>query len=114
MIKIKVSPILVKQIKKVFKNKSKQVFNSIYSLKKNPDKGDLIAQIGEVQLREIRYDSVFRFYYFSNKSALKILGKDELSLILIKFQAMSKKGKEQQEIINKLKKDLKKFGFDYF
>lgn len=114
MIKIKISPILVKLIKKTFKQKAKSVFGCMDTLKKNPSKGDLIAQIDGIQLREIRYDSLFRFYYFSNLELIKILDKDELSMILIKFEAMSKKDKDQQKVINTLKKDLKKYGFEYF
>ena len=114
MIQVKVSPILVKNVKKVFKQKSKQIFELMHSLKQNSQKGDLVAQIGGIQLREIRYNSVFRFYYFSNEQLVKILNEDELQMILIKFEAMSKKGKEQQEVIDKLKADLKKYGFDWF
>lgn len=70
-----------------------------------------------VELKELKYDNVFRFYFFSNAKLVKIPDREELELILIKFIAMSKKGKEQQEIIEnveKLKQDLRMYGFDFF
>lgn len=114
MIKIKISPILVKQIKKTFKNKSKSIFKWMTKLKENSNVGDFLAHFGGIELRELKYDNVFRFYFFSNERAIKILDRNELEYILIKIIAMSKKGKEQQKMIDKLKKELKDKGFDFF
>ncbi len=114
MIEIKVSPILVKKIRKTFKNKSKEIFRWMRKLRETPHAGQLMASIGHIELRELKYENVFRFYFFTNKNLVKILDEDELQLILIKFVEISKKGKEQQKIIDKLKKDLKKYGFDWF
>ncbi len=113
-IKIKVSPLLVSEIRKTFKSKSAKIFALLNSLYENPTKGDMLAQIEGIQLRELKYDNVFRFYYFSNAYLVKVINRDELGLILLKFQAMSKKGKVQQKVIDKLKADLKKNGFDFF
>ncbi len=114
MIKINISPILVKKVKRIFKNKSKNIFQWMNQLKKKPHRGDYIAHFGGIELKELKYDNVFRFYFLTNEKIIKILDRDELELILIKIIAMSKKGKEQQKIINKLKKDLRKYGFDFF
>lgn len=113
MIKIKVSPVLVKKIKKTFKTKSKKVFRAMNELNEHPNKGKLIASIGLVELRELKYENVFHLYFFTNEQLVKVLDEDELQAILIKFVEMSKK-KEQQEIIDMLKVDLKKYGFDWF
>jgi hypothetical protein len=114
MVRVLVSPGLVKKIRKKFGSNSKKVFKSIKKLEENPYSGKLLSQIGRIKLKEIRYENVFRFYFFTNEELIKILDEKDLQDILIKFVDMSKKGKEQQEIINKLKKDLKEFGFDFF
>jgi hypothetical protein len=104
----------VKKIKKHFKSKQKSIFRWMYKLKENPNMGKLLTQVGGIKLKELKFNNVYRFYFFTNDNIIKILDEDELHSILIKFVEMSKKGKEQKEIINKLKKDLKKFGFDFF
>lgn len=83
------------------------------SLKNNPHQGKLISSIGLVELRELKYENVFKFYFFTNEKSVKVLDEDELQSTIIKFVEMSKK-KEQNAIIKKLKDDLKKYGFDWF
>jgi len=114
MIQVKVSPVLVRKIQKKFKAKAKSIFNWMNQLKEHPNTGKLIASIGFIELRELKYENVFRFYFFTNEKLVKVLDEDELQAILIKFVEMSKKGKEQKKVIDKLKKDLRKFGFDWF
>lgn len=113
MIQVKLSPILIKKVRKTFKNKAKKIFHWMCQLKENPNRGKFVASIGFVELRELKYENSFRFYFFTNQKLVKVLEEDELQSMIIKFVEMSKK-KEQQKIINKLKEDLKKYGFDWF
>ena len=114
MIHVKVSPLLVKKIRRTFKAKAKNIFRWMNTLKENPHTGKPIASIGLVELRELKYENAFRFYFFTNEKLVKILDEDELRMTLIKFVEMSKKGKEQERVIKKLKEDLQKHGFDWF
>ena len=114
MARVLVSPPLVNKIRKKFGTNTKKIFKAIKKLEENSDSGKLLARVGRIKIKEIRYENVFRLYFLTNEELVKILDKNDLRDILIKFVAMSKKGKEQQEIINKLKEDLKKYGFDFF
>ena len=114
MAKVIVSKILAKKIKKKFKGKAKHVFRFMKRLETNPSMGDFLTQISRIKLKELKYEKVFRLYFFSNEELVKIMDQEELESILIKFVDMSKKGKEQQKIIDRLKNDLRKFGFDFF
>ncbi len=114
MVRVLVSGLLIKKIRKKFKTKSKQVFRFMKKLEKNPDVGKILTQVGRVKLKELRYDKVFRFYFLINNDLVKIMDRVELDNLLIKFVDMSKKGKEQQEVIDRLKNDLKKLGFEFF
>lgn len=88
-------------------------FLFMHSLYENPYKGDLIATIGTVAIKELRHKK-FRFYFIQSSKVLKLLSEEDLKNHIIKFIAMSDKSKEQQHIINKLKNYLRSFGFDWF
>ena len=55
--------------------------------------------------KELKYKS-FRFYFITDGFKIKMLGKEELSNLLIKFVRMSNK-KEQQKTINEIKAVLR-------
>ncbi|MFT4261270.1 MAG: hypothetical protein ACMXX9_02445 [Candidatus Woesearchaeota archaeon] len=74
-----------------------------------PSDGDFVALIHNIVLREKRLKS-FRFYFVVQDSKKHVITKEELNDLIIKFVALSKKN-NQQHVIDKLKEDLKKFGF---
>ncbi|MFT4261109.1 MAG: hypothetical protein ACMXX9_01610 [Candidatus Woesearchaeota archaeon] len=114
MVKIYVTKNLEKDInKRLSKKEADNVFLQFYSLKENPFKGDLVTVVGKIVVKELKYKK-FRFYFFHSNNILKILSLDDLKNEIIKFVAMSDKSKEQQKVINRLKSDIKNFGFDWF
>ena len=75
----------------------------------SPSEGNFVALIANIVIREKRLKS-FRFYFIVQDSKKHIITKKELKNLIIKFVALSKKN-NQQQVIDKLKEDLKKFGF---
>ena len=63
-------------------------------------------------IKEIKYN-VFRFYFITDGFKIKMLGKDELEDLLIKFVKMSDK-KSQQKTIDEIKHVLRNFGEEGF
>lgn len=59
-------------------------------------------------IKEIKYGS-FRFYFITDGFKIKLLGKDELENLLIKFVRMSDK-KSQQRVIEEIKHVLRNLG----
>ena len=114
MVEVQISRQLIKDInKRLSKKQADAVFLHIYSLEGNPFKGDVLSVVGSVVLKEICFES-FRFYFIHSQNVMKCIGVDELKAEIFKFIAMSDKSKEQQKVINRIKKDLKKFGYDWF
>jgi hypothetical protein len=108
MAQVKIEPELFKEIEKTFKGEAQEVIDLLESLETNPNKGKLLAQIGSIQIKELRYKS-FRFYFIVDGYLLKILDERGLLNLLIKFLSMSNK-KDQQEKIDKIKDFLRTFG----
>ena len=77
--------------------------------KTSPSDGDFVALVANIVIREKRLKT-FRFYFIVDEGKKHIITKEELKQFLIKFVALSKKN-DQQEVIDKLKQDLQKFGF---
>ena len=114
MVKVFVTKRLEKEIlKRLSSKEADTVFLAIASLEANPHKGDVLTNIGNIVVKELKHKS-FRFYCVHSTQIMKTLTQEELQDEIIKFIAMSKKGKEQQEVIERIKKDLKKFGFEWF
>lgn len=98
----------IKELKKhTDKSEAKTVVKKL--AKTTPSEGDFIALISNIAIREKRLKT-FRFYFIIDETRKHIITKQELKKFLIKFVALSKKN-NQQEIIDKLKSDLKKVGF---
>jgi hypothetical protein len=74
-----------------------------------PGEGDFVALVANIAIREKRLKS-FRFYFIIDNERQQVITKEELAQFLIKFVALSKKN-NQQEVINKLKEELKAAGF---
>ena len=103
----------LKKLKKVFgKKNALVVLDFLEDLKKNPNKGKTLTHIGDIQIKEIKYNS-FRFYFIVSKNSLKLVLKDDLKDLLIKFVDLSKKN-DQQEVINKIKDLLIQKDLEYF
>ncbi len=100
------------EILKKFKGESKIIFRQMYSLQDNPKKGKLLGSFGGVVIKEIKYKS-FRFYFITDGYKLKLLDKEKLTDLLIRFVRMSNKD-YQQQTINEIKKVLMHFGSEGF
>ena len=75
----------------------------------SPSDGDFIAIVANIVIREKKEKS-FRYYFIVQDTKKHIVTKEELSELLIKFVSLSKKN-NQQDVINKLKKQLLDYGF---
>ena len=109
MAKVVITKYLEKEINKKFKKQSIKIFELMFSLKENPKKGKPLANVGNVVIKEIRYDKGFRFYFITDGYKLKILKAEELKDLLIKFVKMSDK-RSQQKTIEEIKYILRSLG----
>lgn len=108
MAKVIITKKLEEEINTKFKDESIKIFNLMYSLEKSPHKGKIVGQFGGIVIKEIKYN-VFRFYFITDGFKIKLLGKNELEDLLIKFVKMSDK-KAQQKVIDEIKHILRNFG----
>ncbi len=108
MAQVEISESLKDEIFKKFKEESKTIFKLMKSLEENPHKGKLLASIDELVIKELRYNS-FRFYFITDGYKLRVMDETGLNDLLIKFVRMSDK-KDQQKVINEIKKVLSKLG----
>lgn len=114
MITIYVTNSLEKEInKRLSKKEGDDLFLQIYSLKENPHKGDTLTNIGNLLIKELKYKK-FRVYFIQSKDTLKFLSEEDFKNEIIKFVAMSQKGREQQKVINRIKSELVSKGFNWF
>lgn len=112
MVKIEIISSLEDQINKKFKKESIKIFELFNSLEKNPKKGKPLGNIGGILIKELKYKN-FRFYFLVDGFKLKVLGKEELTDLLLKFVRMSDK-KSQQKVINEIRNILIKIGPEEF
>ena len=112
MAKVIITRKLEEEVNKIFKKESTQIFNAMYELEKNPHKGKPVGQVSGIVIKEIRYES-YRFYFITDGFKIKMLQKEELNDLLIKFVRMSDK-KDQQKVIDEIKTVLRKIGDNGF
>jgi len=112
MAKVIITKKLEKEINKIFKKESIKIFESMFELEKNPHKGKPVGQVGGTVIKELRYGG-YRFYFITDGFKIKILQKEELNDLLIKFVRLSNK-KDQQKVINEIKYILKELGEENF
>ena len=112
MAKVEIVRSLLEEIKKKFKGESHKIIDLMESLEENPHKGNPIGNVGGILIKELRYES-FRFYFITDGFKIKLLEKEDLSDLLIKFVKMSDK-KDQQKIIDEIKHILRVFGEQKF
>jgi len=101
MAKVVITRILKKQILRLFKQESVEIFERMLSLKKNPYKGKLLGNVSEVVIKELKHKK-FRFYFITDGRVLKFGTEDELANLLIRFVRMSEK-KDQKKVIREIK-----------
>jgi hypothetical protein len=107
-----ISEKLKDEIIKKFKSESKKIFNLMNSLTENPHKGKALGNVGGIVIKELKHDS-FRFYFITDGYKLKVMDKEKLIDLLIRFVRISDK-KHQQQTINEIKKVLLNFGVEGF
>ncbi len=105
MAKVIITKKLEDEVNKLFKKESIKIFELMKTLEENPYKGKAVGQVGGIVIKELKHDS-YRFYFVADGFEIKILKKEELSDLLIKFVRMSNK-KDQQKVINEIKNVLK-------
>jgi len=112
MAKVIIANSLKEDIHKKFKKESVRIFELIYSLEENPHKGKPVGQVGGIVIKELKYED-YRFYFITDGFKIKMLKKEELNDLLIKFVRMSDK-KAQQKVIDEIKNILRSFGEEGF
>ena len=112
MAKVKITDSLFEEIEKKFKGEAHKIIDLMESLEDNPYKGNPVGQVSGIVIKELKYEN-HRFYFITDGFKIKMLQKEELSNLLIKFVRMSNK-KSQQKTIDEIKVILRKFGEDKF
>ena len=108
MARVEIIKTLKNEILKKFKGESKKIFRIMKSLEENPKKGKTLGNIAGISVKELKYKN-FRFYFITDGFKLKVLSKEELTNLLLKFVRMSDK-KNQQKTINEIRQILIKIG----
>ena len=112
MAKVTITKRLEEEINKLFKGESVNIFELLYTLEENPYKGKPVGQVSGMVIKEIKYKS-YRFYFITDGFKIKMLQKEELNDLLIKFVRMSNK-KDQQRVIDEIKIILRSLGEESF
>ncbi len=108
MAKVIITKKLEEEVNKLFKKESIKIFKSMKNLEENPYKGKAVGQVGGIVIKESKYGA-YRFYFVTDGFKIKMLKKDELKDLLIKFIRMSDK-KNQQKVIDEIKNILRNLG----
>lgn len=108
MAKVIITLQLKEEIYTRFKGQSTKIFELMYALADNPHKGKPLGNVGALVIKELRYEN-YRFYFITDGFKIKVLKKEELDYLIIKFVRMSDK-KTQQKTIDEIKEILRKLG----
>lgn len=112
MAKVIITKKLEEEVNKLFKKESIKILELMRSLEENPHKGKPVGHVGNIVIKEIRYEG-YRFYCIADGFKLKMLQKEELDDLLIKFVRMSDKN-TQQKVIDEIKHILRQIGEEGF
>ena len=82
-------------IKKKFKAESHKVLDLLESVAENPKKGKLLAEVGSIALKQIKYRG-FRLYFIADAYKIKFFSVEELTELLLRFVRMSDKKHQQK------------------
>jgi mRNA-degrading endonuclease RelE of RelBE toxin-antitoxin system len=105
MVEVRFSHGFEKQLKKsCSKSQAKKIVNTLSETQ--PTDGDYVSQVGAILIKEKKVSS-FRFYFIQDATRIEFLSEEEFNQRVLLFLAMSKKN-NQQDVIDKLKEDLKK------
>ncbi len=112
MAKVIITKRLDDEVNKIFKKESTKIFQSMKDLEENPYKGKPVGQVSGIVIKELKYEN-YRFYFITDGFKIKMLRKEELNDLLIKFVRMSDK-KDQQKVIDEIKTVLRSLGEEGF
>ena len=112
MAKVEIVLSLFEEIQRKFNGEAHKVIDLMETLEDNPHKGKLLSNVGGIVIKEVKYKN-FRFYFITDGYKLKIMDKEKLVDLLIRFVRMSDK-KDQQETIGEIRKILLNFGPEGF
>ncbi len=112
MAKIIITKNLEEEVNKKFKGESIEIFNLMNSLKEFPSKSKPVGQAAGMVIKELKYEG-YRFYFIADGYKIKMLKKEDLEELLIKFVRMSDK-KSQQKVIDEIKVILRSLGQEGF
>ena len=112
MARVEIVESLDTEINKKFKHKSIKILQHLKSLEDNSHKGKILGNVAGIVIKELKYEG-FRFYFITDGHKLKVLSKEELTDLLLKFVRMSDK-KQQQKVIEEIRKVLLIIGPDGF
>jgi hypothetical protein len=108
-----ISEFLFKKIHKKFgTQESEKIIDFLESVEQNPNKGKILTSVKGILVKELKYKN-FRFYFLTDGKILKFGTQEELLNLIIKFVNMSDK-KDQQKVINEIKKLIENLSFDDF
>ena len=112
MAKVIITKDLEKEINRIIKKESIDIFELMLTLENNPKNGKEVGNVGAIIVREIKYKK-YRFYFITEGYKVKFLKIDELKDLIIKFVRMSDKN-TQKKTINEIKNVLRKLdGFEF-
>lgn len=112
MAKVIITKKLEDEINRIFKKESIKIFRMMKTLEESPQKGKAVGHVGRIVIKELKYEN-YRFYFISDGFKIKMLRKEELNDLLIKFVRLSDK-KTQQKVIDEIKEILREFGDEGF
>ena len=107
-----ITPSLKEEIFSVFRGESKEILTLLCTLEENPKKGKDVGAVGNIVIKELKYNK-FRFYFITDRYKVRVLSTQELKDLLIKFVRMSEK-KDQQDVINEIRRVLLNIGVEGF
>ena len=108
MAKVEIIESLFNEIEKKFKGETHEVIDLLESLEENPHKGKPLGNVAGIIIKELKYKN-YRFYFITDGYKLKVLSKEQLTDLLIKFVRMSDKD-SQQKTIDEIRNVLIKIG----
>ena len=113
MVKIEIVKSLALEIKKKFsKTEANKIIDLLYTLEESPHKGKTLTNVAGIVIKELK-DKKFLFYFITDGHKLKVLSKEELTDLLLKFVRMSDKN-HQQKVINEIRNILLKIEHEKF
>ena len=113
MVKVLISDDVVSFIEKSNSGLKNQIRKKFEKLRENPKLGDYVFGINNIDCREIKVEGL-RFFTIQYNEQSFVLKEDEFKdLVKVIGFAKKNKAKEQQQIIDDIKRRIKSFGMDF-